>query len=97
MYSAESCLKREGELESDNFLTINMTEKIRVQNCSVNKMFDADIKHPFFPIRGSGIVTLKYCRQCTDPEEDARLVTNDKRTLLFCRTLSCGNHVSEET
>jgi len=79
-----------------NFLTINMSEKIKVQNCNTNKMFDADIKHPLFPIRGSGIVTLEDCRQCTDPEEDARLVTNGERTLLFCRTLSCRNHTSEE-
>lgn len=77
--------------------TINMSEKIKVQNCNAGKMFDADIKHPLFPIRGFGIVTQEDCRQCTDPEEDARLVTNHTRTVLFCRTLSCENHVAEET
>lgn len=74
-----------------------MRENIIVNNCSVGKMFYDDIKHPLFPIGGSGIVILKDCRQCTDLEEDARLVTNSVRTLLFCRTLSCGNHVPEET
>ena len=66
-----------------------------VQNCILRKKFEAEIKHPLFPIRGSGIVSLAYCGPCTDPEEDARLVTNKERTLLFCRTDSCEKHVSE--
>lgn len=76
--------------------TINMSEKIKVQNCNIEKSFDEEIKYPLFPVRGSGIVSLAYCGKCTDLDEDARLVTNDKRTLLFCRTLSCENHVAEE-
>lgn len=72
-----------------------MAERIKVQNCNAEKMFDADIKHLLFPIRGFGIVILEDCRQCTDLEEDAMLVTNDERTLLFCRTLSCKNRARE--
>lgn len=74
-----------------------MSEKIKVKNCSAEKMFNADIKHPLFPIRGSGIVIQEDCRQCTDSEEDARLVTDNGRARLFCRTFSCGNHVPEES
>ena len=74
-----------------------MSEKIRVQNCRVDKTFDVDIKYPLFPIRGYGIVSLEYCGSCTDPKEDARLVTNEERTVLFCKALFCGNHLVEDT
>jgi hypothetical protein len=74
-----------------------MAETIKVQNCIASMGFDVDIKNPFFPIRGSGVVSQTYCGKCTNGDEYAGLVTDDKRTFLFCRTLFCEKRVSDQT
>ena len=74
-----------------------MPERIITQNCKLGKDFDEQIKHPFFPVRGSGIVSLAYCGKSTNSEGYARLVTNSQRTVLYCRALYCLNHLAEET
>ncbi len=74
----------------------DMTEKIEVQNCKAEMSFNEEIKHPLFPVRGSGIVLLAYCGKCTESDGDARLVTNSERVLLFCRAIYCENHESEQ-
>jgi len=63
---------------------------VTASNCKVNKTFNVTIKHPFFPIRGSGIVSENWCGVSSD-RDYARLCTDENREILYCHHIYCDN------
>lgn len=69
----------------------------KVQNCKEKKVFKVDIKNPFFPISGSGVVSQEYCGKETSefPEGYAHLCTDNSRRCLYCHNTRCGNIIPQ--
>jgi len=67
-----------------------------VSNCEEKKTFNVDIRSPFFPICGSGIVYQVYCGKETSeyPEGDANLCTDAERNVLMCHSIRCTHFVA---
>jgi len=77
-----------------------MTEIIIPENCSARQQFKAsgvEFKHPLFPVKGSGIVSLADCNSDTSGDYEARLVTDPERTKVFCHGVYCRFYVDENT